>query len=297
MPRVKTDNSEQEEGKSPEEQNQEDVQTMLTEMGEGPEPEEQPDEAEEPEGSEQQESTETPEEREEPEAEGQEEQEEQGEQEEPSKDEVIKQLREEVNRLSQGEPEAGQREQPEREEPEGEQREEPEEQTLEFEGQEFVTEEEFDEIIQDRNKLNEVLNKVAFQSAKAAREAVLRQVPEVVSKTTNRQMSVRQAVQNFYQENPDLQEYGSYVGHIANRIKAENPDLGMNDILSKAGQEARSKLNIQKKAKEQEEERRNEDNPQEGPAFAKRGTGRREGGGKDARTDFQKQADEMINSL
>lgn len=224
--------------------------------------------------------------------------EEQEEGDEPDKDEIIANLRNKVAEMSG---ESDQREEPEgRQEDQPEPEESPQQEPIEVQAEEFVSEEEFDEIIQDRNKLNEVLNRVAAESANAAREAVLRQVPDIVSKTTDRQMTVRQSVQKFYEDNPDLQEYGSYVGHIVNKIRSEKPNAPISDVLNTAGEKAREDLGIHKEAEKLEKERREseqEEPENDSPAFAKSGTGRRRGGKKDTRNDFQKQADEMLNAM
>lgn len=270
------------------EHNKSDINDMLESMGMTDEQEEtEESETEEPKGEEQEEEEAAVEE-----PEGSDE----AEEEDISKDEIIQQLRDRVEELS-GEEKP--KEEPKEEEAQkDEEQEEQEEQVVEFDAQEFVSEDEFDEIIQDRSKLNEVLNRVALESANAAREAILRQIPDIVDKTTTRQMTMRQSIQKFYSENPDLQDYGSYVGHIATKIRAEKPDAPMITVLNEAGEKARNDLGLQEQAKEKEEERRKDEKEKEDqPAFAKRGTGPRQGGKSDDRSDFAKQADEMLKHI
>lgn len=299
MPKIK---QEQPDDKPIEEQarehNKSDVEEMLSAMGSQPQQEEdESKETEEPKNEEQEQEQEETEKPKAEQSEGDEEEESQN----PDKDEVIQRLRSQIEEMSKkGEEEPKGEE--ESKEPKGEEQEEQEEQEseqVEFESQEFVSEEEFDDIIQDRSKLNEVLNRVALESANATREAILRQLPGIIDQSTSRQLTVRQSIQKFYTDNPDLQEYGSYVGHIANKVRAEKPDAPMVTVLNEAGEQARKDLGIQKEAKKTEEERRKSDEEENNdqPAFAKRGSGPRSGGKNDDRSDFVKQADEMLKHI
>lgn len=217
-------------------------------------------------------------------------------QEEPeqNKDEVVSELRQRVAELETGKA----FEEPEKQTQEPSSKEEPAEKSTEEDIQEmasFISNEEFEEMQTDPNKFNEVLARV-YQKA---RQDTLQDIPEVVERTSQRQMSLRQAVHNFYSENPGLREHGQYVGYVVNQIKNQNPDMPVQDILNKAGERVRNDLAINEQAKETETQRRKQESQtkDDQPAFAKRGSGSHKGGKQDTRNDFQKQADEMIQTL
>lgn len=215
------------------------------------------------------------------------EEEEREEEEEKEPDDVVTKLRQRVAELETGK--AFEKEEEEEEIEAPKKKKEPPVQTIE----DFVTEEEFEAIQSDPRKLNEVLHKVYQRASADTSERVLKQIPEIVQASSARQMTLQEAVKKFYASNPDLQEHAKYVGYVANQIKAKNPEMAINDILDETEKEVRKSLAITKKAKEKEEERRKNTDK---PAFA-RGSGNHKGGKTDNRNNFQKQADEMINSL
>lgn len=214
---------------------------------------------------------------------------------EPEEDEVVAQLRSKVAELETGKAFGPQGEEVEtketKEEPKAE---EEEKQKLE----DFITEEEFDEIQTNPNKMNEILNKVYQRARNSAYQDALKDIPDVVSTTQQRQQNLRNTIQKFYADNPELADYGKYVGYEANRIKSENPDKPLEDVLNEAGEVVKKELKISEVAKDKEQQRREDEEEQgQGPAFAKRGSGRREGPKVDTRNDFDKQADAMLAAI
>lgn len=213
------------------------------------------------------------------------------------KDEVIDQLRGKIFELETGKAFTGTEEEKEKAVEEETKDETPEEK--EEKVRQFVTTEEFDAIQTDPQKLNEVLQKVYQRAREDAYQASLKDIPDVISQTQARQQTMRQTIQEFYEENPDLSDYGKYIGYEANRLKAENPDKPIKEILDEAGQNVREELKIEKKAEEKERETREKEKDEQGqgPAFAKSGSGKRTGAKTDTRTDFDKQADAMLEGF
>lgn len=286
---MKTTEEEREEAK---EQNAKEVGEMMEELGYSQSEEEEEEESK---------TTEEPKSEEKEEPKGEEPKDEEEDEGSDDKDEVIKQLREEIASYKTGEAFKGKEETTEtksEEEPEEKETTEEKKERL----KQFITPEEFDEIQTDPNKLNEVLARVAEESSTAAYERALRDIPQVVEATTKRQQTIRDAIGTFYESNPDLKDYGAYIGQIGNKIRSENPEMPIEEVLDKAGEQLRSDFKIEKAAKETEEQERKKESQktkneeEESPAFVTKGTGKRSGGGEDTRSDFEKQADEMMNS-
>ena len=88
---------------------------------------------------------------------------------------------------------------------------------------EFVGEDEFEEIFQDRAKLNEKLNAIyqkAIETAAAQSSA-----------TTRQQVALQQIADRFYTENPDLKPYMKMVGDLTQKLITQKPNATYAEIL------------------------------------------------------------------
>lgn len=153
-----------------------------------------------------------------------------------------------------------------------------------------------EDALADPVKMVELLQNVFEQG----REAVLRNIPNLVASTVQRQSVVQTAVQDFYVKNPKLKENMNYVGFITNQVQDEHPDWTVEQILNEAAVRSYKGLGIKVKAKAREQKRQENVKSGKGPkkekpAFATkpRGSGRR-GVTKDVRSSMQKQIDDLI---
>lgn len=96
---------------------------------------------------------------------------------------------------------------------------------------EFVSEEEFDEIMQDRDRFNAKLNAVAMQAAQAA----LAQSQQIMAQ----QMQLQQTVNDFYSVNADLQAHKDTVRQMSEKLIRQNPDISYEQLLDKAAKATR----------------------------------------------------------
>ena len=215
-------------------------------------------------------------------------------------DELIEQLKEENAALKTGKALGGKEEPPQRKQedtPQESQKSEEKEESEAKKIEAFITDEEFEEMQTNPQKYNEIMLRVYKRARQDASEDVIRQIPSLVQAASNRQLTLQQSVTEFYQKNPDLRKHAQYVGYVANQVKAQNPEMSVPDILNEAEQRVRADLDLTKQAEKAEEERQENLPKNKQPAFAHRGSGNHKGGKTDSRNDFQKQADEMINSL
>lgn len=220
------------------------------------------------------------------------------EEEEPSE---IEKLRNEFRELKEENAELRERIEGEDEGPEEEAPQEPEEEEeprQDLSETQFVTDEEFEEVTQDPESFNEFLQAFGERLLSAAEENILHQIPSLVQKTTERQVSTQQTVQNFWESNPELKEYSSFVQHIANQVESEHPDATLQEQLEETARRAREELNIKEKAEEIERNRQegNDDESQESsPSTAPKPRGRRGPADRgDDRSKQQQQIDELI---
>lgn len=238
--------------------------------------------------SEEEDLEEEPEQEEEPEEEepiAEEQEEEEPEEEEPDEAE---QLRSQINQMSKKLKDAGLSIETSGV-PSGEETEEgEEEQPSEKEVLEFMTPEELDELESNPQKMNEILNRVYTR----AQEDMMKSIPSVIQKTTNRQIALRDKVRDFYEENRDLAKHRDFVGFVANEIESDNPDKDLDWVFQETSKEARKRLGLKKQAQDTETRRRRSSDQK--PAFGKKPRGSR-GGKQDTRNSQQKQIDQVID--
>ena len=189
----------------------------------------------------------------------------------------------------------GEEEEEDEETPEGEQKGEAAEsaQKTPFE----VSDEEFGQIVKDKEKFVNFMNKFADTIRQQAREDTLRDIPGVVSKTTQRQQSLLEKKNQFFNNNPDLKEHSNYVGYTATRIYSQNPEMSVDDLFSKTAEQVRKDLALNKQAVDSENDRLEKNaKRQNKPAFASSKAGGTRSQGADNRNSLQKDLDAMIES-
>ena len=124
-----------------------------------------------------------------------------------------------------------------------------------------------DDLLEDPAKFNAVLNNVAQQSqnagAQQAVQQVLRSVPELVMGYITRHSAMNRMVDDFYKENPDLDNVKQTVAAVANDVHAKNPQLGVEDVFKQSAEQTRKLLGIKQTAQKAKRPARQK------PAFAK----------------------------
>jgi hypothetical protein len=76
----------------------------------------------------------------------------------------------------------------------------------------------------------------------------LTSIPQVVMHQVRQQSVIRSAVDAFYGENKDLQDYKKLVGATINEVVAENPDWKMDKVFNDAAVRTRKVLGLKKVA-------------------------------------------------
>jgi len=210
--------------------------------------------------------------------------------EEDSRDAQIKKLQEEINRLSN--PQQSQENQQNEETGEAESK--PAEEFDPFMGYEF------DSIVEDQSTFSDWASKM-FQKAKSqAKEEVLTSLPETVNGYINQQLQVRESVNDFYRNNPELSENKNYVSRLANEVAGEHPDWEFPQVLEETARKARETLGLKQQAKAQEAAEQEDSGQKKSPGLAK-GTKRSPNSNKgksaakaDNRSATEKQIDELL---
>lgn len=162
-----------------------------------------------------------------------------------------------------------------------------------------LTDDEFDEITTNKEALKSYAEKIQNsalaqardefrQELATAKEEILRNIPEVVGKVSERAQNVRTLTQNFFSENPGLKERRGYVKDMTATVSTQNPDWSAKQVLDEVAKRAERDLGASVKAEKREKERK-------GPKFAGAGGRRAPSGNKDTRTKQEKLLDETFS--
>jgi hypothetical protein len=162
------------------------------------------------------------------------------------KDKIIKALEERLAKLEEATKNL-------KEEPKEE---EPKEKELKFDPQDFIGDADVEEIVRDKESLNKLLNNVYTKAVGDARnmlgEKVLRSIPDIVKTNINIMTKLKEASEKFYDDNKDLKPFKKVVASVFEELTSKNPDKTYEDLLTEVGNEARKRLDLQKKAIEKE---------------------------------------------
>lgn len=116
--------------------------------------------------------------------------------------------------------------------------------------QDFLADLDLDEVLSSSENLNKLLgsvyNKALQDAAKLSAERIMRTLPATMSNYVSQHLSMRELVNNFYEENGDLKGARKTVTDVANKIANENPELSVEEVFAKTAEEARKVLNLKK---------------------------------------------------
>ena len=108
-----------------------------------------------------------------------------------------------------------------------------------------------DDVVSDPKLFQQVLNKHADMVRNQVTEQVYRSIPSLVIQQIQQQTAIKEAVDQFYDQNPDLVVVKRTVGTIANEIAADDPSKSLEVVFDEAAIKTREILGLQKVAKQQ----------------------------------------------
>ena len=177
--------------------------------------------------------------------------------EETDKDKIIENLRARLNEKLEAPPakkEEGVEGKP------AEKKEEP----LKFEDQDFIGDLDLDDLTRDKAALNKILNSVYSKgvndSKRIATEGVLNTIPDIVKHNLTLLTTLKEASDNFYNDNKDLVPFKRVVAAVFEEIAAKNPDKKYSELMNLTAPEARKRLELHKQAVKKEAEENKENN-------------------------------------
>ena len=127
-----------------------------------------------------------------------------------------------------------------------------------------------------------------------SQEDFFQQVPQVVQKTAQEQIYLRDKAKEFYDNNQDLAGVKDFVAQTTNQVHSEHPDWDFDDVLGEAANRAREALGLEKQAAQKEKESRKKPKvPSEGTS---KKSGKR-GEPQDQRSEMEREIDAMLNTV
>jgi hypothetical protein len=122
--------------------------------------------------------------------------------------------------------------------------------SYEAQDHDFLADLDLDEVLSDSGNLNKLLvavyNKAVQDASKRSAEGIMRTLPETMSNYVSNHLSMRELVNQFYDDNPDLKDVKKTVTDVANSIANENPELSVEDVFAKTGEKVREVLKMKK---------------------------------------------------
>jgi hypothetical protein len=115
-----------------------------------------------------------------------------------------------------------------------------------------ISDDEIYEALNDKGKLNALLNMVHKAGVTTARshtvESVFRKIPDIVQNNVRTYVALIEAGKQFYDANEDLKPHAKQVADIYETLAANNPEKTISEIFDLLGKEARHRLNLQRQA-------------------------------------------------
>ena len=108
-----------------------------------------------------------------------------------------------------------------------------------------------DDITRNVETFNKVLNKVykaGVESQRGFQEGTLRSIPDIVKSNVIIQATLKKKVDVFYKDNKDLLPFRKAVSTVYEELASKNPDWDLDKMFIETEKEARSRLELHKKA-------------------------------------------------
>lgn len=100
------------------------------------------------------------------------------------------------------------------------------------------------------------LNKAFKDVYDAAVSSITQRLPGTIQNILSQTIEIRDTVNDFFSENPELAPHKKYLQHVAREVTSEKPEISLQEMLEEAGNRVRSDLGIKKGEEETRPERK-----------------------------------------
>jgi len=112
----------------------------------------------------------------------------------------------------------------------------------------LIGDNDIDDVLGSKELFNVAIAKAMQVAEERAIQKILVSIPGIVMRQTEQQLAIKQATDEFYIENPDLEPVKKTVAAVANEIYSTNPQLTIAEIFTKSAEKTREILGLRKKA-------------------------------------------------
>ena len=115
----------------------------------------------------------------------------------------------------------------------------------------FVTDDEYAAVLEDKAALNALLNKVYKDAVEYSTEAVLKRMPRLITQQVSHETANQQMVQEFFLANKDLLPVRRYVAMEFQQVLSSDPSLSYPDALAETAKAVRKTLGLTAQQRQQ----------------------------------------------
>jgi hypothetical protein len=111
----------------------------------------------------------------------------------------------------------------------------------------FVGEQDIDELVARPELFNQVLNNVVDLAVTKIEERlgnILPHIPQMVQPAIRQTYAMERAIENFFDEHKILSNFRQVVGTVADQLQAENPEAGLDTLLPMIAKSSYARLQI-----------------------------------------------------
>lgn len=148
----------------------------------------------------------------------------------------------------------------------------------------------FDEIIENEDSFKKFLGDFAKKISAHTEERLLEKLPTTVSKLTVEQISARETVTSFYDDNKQLAAVKPFVAKVVTTVASEHPEWDLPKVLEESAERAYKALGLKRVVEEQEKKPGAKKPAFAGPASGKRGVQDADSG----KTKLEKELEELM---
>lgn len=110
----------------------------------------------------------------------------------------------------------------------------------------------YEEAVDNKESFTKFMMNLVKKVQEVTKESIYKDIPKVVSKYTNQQVTAKTEADNFYKNNPELADFKKDVAAAATLIASTKPGLKKEDFFNEVADYVRYTKKLEKTAKENE---------------------------------------------
>lgn len=113
----------------------------------------------------------------------------------------------------------------------------------------FIGESGLDEVLDSKDSVNKLLNKVLSAGVNQGVQQTLRSLPKIIKTQVDLYTTMSEAASEFYGKNEDLKGFKKAMGVVTSEVASQHPEYEPVKLFEEAGKETRKRLQLPEKGK------------------------------------------------